>query len=360
MVEPDLCRVSDAPEISVLLPVYDAERTLATCLTSLLRQREARWECVLIDDGSRDASRDIASSFAARDARIRVISRPHRGLIETLNFGLDACRAPFIARMDSDDWMHRDRLMLQREALARDPALAAAGCRVRLFPRHPRPVDSERRVRDDGSLVRSGRRSYEAWLNSIRTPEDVAREAFVECPIAHPTLFARREILVQYRYRDEGWPEDYDLILRLLADGHRLAVHPRRLLGWRDAPGRLSRASERYDPTQFTACKAAFLAMRFLSDGADYILWGYGDTGRALRKALLTHGKRPSHIVELHPRRIGQQIHGARVIAPDELRGLAVRHPLVTSVAGVKPRTEIRAALVALGLREGRDFVCAA
>ena len=51
----------------------------------------------------------------------------------------------------------------------------------------------------------------------------------------------RRELLKQMRYRERGWPEDYDLILRLLAAGKKIGVLPRRLLCWRDGPGRLSR-----------------------------------------------------------------------------------------------------------------------
>jgi glycosyltransferase involved in cell wall biosynthesis len=360
VVEPDLRRVSEKPAVSVLLPVHDADATLGACLRSLQRQSEARWECVLVDDGSQDTSADLAAAFAARDPRIRVLRQAHRGLVAALRLGLDACRAPFIARMDADDWMHRDRLALQLSMLSQEREIAAIGCGVRLFPRVAQEEGIERRVRDDGTLVRSGRRGYEAWLAGIHSPEDVAREAFVECPIPHPTLFARREVLCRYGYRDVAWPEDYDLVLRMLEAGERLANHPRRLLGWRDSPDRLSRRSERYAIDRFIACKAAFLASGLLAETSRYILWGYGETGRALRKALLVHDKTPSLIVELHPRRIGQWIHGAEVIKPEDLAELDERPPLLASVAGEGPRNQIRAALGKMGMREGREFVCVA
>ncbi len=352
--------MSEPAEISVLLPVHNAEATLDTCLTSLLRQRETRWECVLVDDGSSDRSGKIAATYAAADPRIRISTQPRGGLVRALQQGLEACHAPYVARMDADDWMHRERLSLQRAMLEERPELSAIGSAVRLFPRTPAGEGTARRIRDDGSLIRSGRRAYETWLNRIVSPSDVAREAFVECPIAHPTLFARREVLLDYGYRDRGWAEDYDLILRMLAGGQLLAAHPRRLLGWRDSPGRLSRQSDRYATAQFTACKAAFLATGFLARDPHYILWGYGDTGRALRKALLAYDRTPSHIVDLHPRRIGQQIHGAPVIEPEALRGLNERHPLLASVAGEGPRNEIRSALDKMGFDEGRDYICAA
>lgn len=334
----------NAARVSILIPAFDAAATLATCLTSVLRQREARWECVIVDDGSTDETRNVARRFRDRDPRFRLIERAHGGIVAALNDGLDACRAPLVARMDADDWMHRDRLQCQLEALSRQPELTAVGCHVRIFPR---------------SRLRDGRRAYERWLNGIRTPEEVRREAFVECPIAHPSLVARREALVDLGWRDRGWPEDYDLVLRLLARGDELGVVSRRLLAWRDEPGRLSRTNPAYAIDRFTDCKAGFLASGLLAGTTDYVLWGYGDTGRSLRRALLSHGKRPSHIVELHPGRLGQRIHGAPVVAPDAIRALPGQ-PVVASVAGSEARGRIRQALDAMGRRETIDYVCAA
>ena len=204
-----------------------------------------------------------------------------------------------------------------------------------------------------------GRRDYERWLNGIATEEQVLADAFIECPIAHPTLCIRTDVLRAFSWRDEGWPEDYDLVLRLLTAGHRLAVLPRRLLGWRDLPTRLSRTAPPYALARFVACKAAFLAATFLADSTEYILWGYGDTGRSLRRALLEHGRRPSHIVELHPGRIGQRIHAAPVIRPDDLVAVP-RLPILVSVAGAGPRAQIRGALDEMGFRETRDYFCTA
>ncbi len=332
------------PRLSVLLPARDAAATLAVALRSVQRQRETCFECVVVDDGSRDATRAVADGFAAADRRFRVIAAPREGLVPALNRGLAACRGELVARMDADDWMHRDRLALQAEALSSDPWLTGVGCHVRIFPR---------------AGLTEGLRAYERWLRSVRDPERVRRDAFVECPIAHPTLVLRRTALAALGFRDRGWPEDYDLVLRLLARGARLGVVPRRLLGWRDGPGRLSRTHPAYAQARFVACKAAFLAEGFLANAERYVLWGYGGTGRALRRALAEHGRTPSHLVELHPGRIGQRIHGAPVVAPEALAALRGR-PIVVSVAGEGPRAEIRAALAALRFDELRDFVCAA
>lgn len=333
-----------APRVSILLPVYNAERTLPATLRSLLRQSEPQWECIVVDDGSADNTLTCARTFAHGDTRFTIVAAPHRGLVAALNAGIAHCRADIVARMDADDLMHRHRLAAQLRVLDTQPRLAAVGCHVRLFPRTP---------------LRDGLRAYERWLNSIDSARRVREEAYVECPIVHPTLMIRRNVLAQLGYRDCGWAEDYDLILRLLTRGDEIGIVPRRLLCWRNGPHRLTWSGEQYGLDRLMACKAAFLAAHFLAGTDTYILWGFGDTGRALHRALLQHGKRPSHVVEVHPGRLGNVIHGAPVVGYEQLPQLPHR-PVVVSVAGEGPRRQIREAMAAMRFRELQDFVCAA
>ena len=333
-----------APKASFLLPAFDAEATLELCLRSLARQSEPDFECVVVDDGSRDATAAVARRFAATDERFRLVSAPHVGIVGALERGLATCRAPVVVRMDADDIAHRRRLQLQLSALDADRSLCAVGTHVRLFPR---------------AALAPARRAYEGWLNGLDSPADVRRDAFVECPVAHPTLAVRREVLERVSYRDMGWPEDYDLVLRLLEAGERIGVVPRRLLGWRDGPSRLSRTSEAYALDRFTACRAHFLARGFLACSVGYVLWGYGGTGRALRRALAACGKHPRYIIEVHRGRLGNVIHGAPVVPPAALAGIRDL-PIVVSVAGGEARALIRFALSELDFVEVRDFVCCA
>jgi glycosyltransferase involved in cell wall biosynthesis len=330
--------------VSVLVPAFQAEATLGAALRSVQRQTERDWECVVVDDGSTDGTAGIVRELARQDARFRWLSVSHGGIVAALNTGLRECRGELVARMDADDLMQRRRLERQRAALAAHADWAGVGCHVRLFPRRG---------------MTEGLRRYERWLSSIRDAHDVAREAFVECPLAHPTLMLRREVLERAHYRDTSWPEDYDLVLRLLESDQRLGVVPERLLHWRDGAGRLSRSSARYSIAAFVACKAEFVARGFLRNVDRYVLWGYGDTGKALADALAGHGKRPSAIIELHPGRLGQLIRGVRVVPPAAL-SFQPREPVLVSVAGIQPRTEIRAALAAMGFSEGADFICCA
>ena len=278
------------------------------------------------------------------DAAESVVGRPHTGIVGALNAGIECCSGRFVARMDADDRMSPERLQLQAQALQAEPELCAVGTHVRLFPR--------------AGLGR-GLRAYEAWLNSLTCPEQVEQDAFVECPIAHPTLMIRRAALARLGYRDRGWPEDYDLLLRLLAQRERLGIVPRVLLQWRNHPKRATRTRPEYAQARFVECKAAFLANGILHGRKAYVLWGYGGTGRALCRALTFHNKHPILIIDLHPRRIGQRIGGAQVVPPSDL-AQRVDHPIVASVAGLEARCQIRHALTGWGYQEGVDFVVAA
>ena len=331
------------PRVSILLPAWNAAATIDSALRSIQRQTETSWECVVIDDGSDDATAEILARFTRREARITAVTTRHRGLIAALTTGLQHCTAPVIARMDADDVMLRRRLEWQLAALDRDRSLAAVGCHVRIFPR----------------LTMTARlREYEDWLNSLSSAKDVVRDAFVECPVAHPTLIMRRE-MAALGYQDREWPEDYDLVLRSLASGCRIGLVPKRLLAWRDHAHSATRSDHRYSVEQFTRCKAHYLARGFLADVDDYVLWGYGGTGRELRRALAAHNKHPSHIVEVKRSRIGQRIHHARVIGIADLPALGAQR-IVVSVARAGPRAIIRAALTEMGFVETRDYVCAA
>ena len=93
-----------APDITVLLPVYNGEKFIAEAVTSILEQSYANFELLVMDDGSTDGTPQVLEPLAAGDARVRVHRRENRGLIATLNEGLAMCSTELVARMDADDW----------------------------------------------------------------------------------------------------------------------------------------------------------------------------------------------------------------------------------------------------------------
>jgi hypothetical protein len=328
------------PRVSVLIAARDAQQTLPAALRSVARQRFSSWECIIVDDGSKDQTAEVIQDFATQDARFSLVTTDGVGVIAARNLGLAQCRGELIALLDADDLMHRDRLALQEQALEQHPEWSGVGSWVRYFPR--------RKVRD-------GRLAYEYWLNQPRSPQQIAQERFLEMPLGHPTLLLRQEVLRQQAWQDVDWPEDWDLLLRLIDDGHVFGVLPKVLHSWRLDAQSLSQQSSAYTQESFTRCRASFLTAGPLHEHERYHLLGYGRTGKQLRRALEKHHKRCHTIVEVHPARIGQVIDHAPVIALEDLGQLDPTLPLLCSVANSEARVVIRQALRQAGRCEGTD-----
>lgn len=122
-----------APAISVLMPVYNAERYVAGAVESILKQTFTDFEFIIINDGSTDRSLEILQRYAQQDNRIRLISRENHGLVKTLNEGLALAKAPLIARMDADDVAYPNRFAVQKDFLDKNPDCVCVGGRVRVI-----------------------------------------------------------------------------------------------------------------------------------------------------------------------------------------------------------------------------------
>lgn len=98
------------PLVSVVVPVYNAEKYLHRCVDSILAQSYAKFELILVDDGSLDNSGTICDEYAAKDSRIRAIHKKNGGVSSARNTGLNAARGKYISFVDSDDWISVDFL----------------------------------------------------------------------------------------------------------------------------------------------------------------------------------------------------------------------------------------------------------
>jgi len=120
-------RTSQAPRVSVLLPVWNGEAFLEQAMESILRQTLSSFELIVIDDGSTDRTAAIAEEFASRDTRVRVLRRLHERFSGTLNAGIAAARGEYVARMDADDISLPVRLQKQVAYLDANPECVAIG-----------------------------------------------------------------------------------------------------------------------------------------------------------------------------------------------------------------------------------------
>ncbi len=93
------------PTVSIIVPIYNAEKTLARCVESVLKQAYRDFELILVNDGSNDSSGDICDSFAKDDSRVRAIHKENTGVSDTRNQGIAAARGTYVQFIDSDDWI---------------------------------------------------------------------------------------------------------------------------------------------------------------------------------------------------------------------------------------------------------------
>ena len=331
------------------MPCYNAAGTLPEALESLSRQTLTDFEVLAVDDGSTDETGDLLQAAALQDERFRVLRQPHGGIISALNTGLDACCAPYVARMDADDRSHPQRLARQVAFLDSHPDVSVVGCLVEGFP---------------AGQVRQGFRLYLDWMNSLLTGEDICREIFVESPLAHPSVAFRKDrVLDAGGYQERGWAEDYDLWLRLYLAGRRFAKLPEVLFEWREHPERLTRTDGRYSLENFLRLKAYYLSQGPLAGREAVVIWGAGMMGRRLSKQLCRQGVPLVAFIDVDPQKIGRTRRGLPVLPADALPELLGRfhRPVVLAAVGARgARQLIRRQLNSLGLLEGVDWWSAA
>lgn len=207
--------MSSVPTASVLLPVWNGEQYLAEAVESVLAQSFEPIELLIVDDGSTDATPDLACAFARRDARVRVIPMERRGLGHALNAGIALARGRYVARMDADDFSHPTRLEKQIAFLETNPECVAVGSAIEVVDESGAPVGTSIFPEDHLAIV-------DTLLHRRGTA------------VAHPTVVVRREAYVAVGgYRPEWFPaEDLDLWFRLSRIG-RLANLREPLLRYR-------------------------------------------------------------------------------------------------------------------------------
>lgn len=184
--------------VSVVMPMYNAERFLRRPVESVLAQRHGDLELLVVDDGSRDGSVALVEDYARRDRRVHLIRSPRNGGVAAArNQALDAATGRYIAFLDSDDWWHPDKLAIQLAALRDGPAAVT--------------YSAYQRVAEDGSV-----------LGVVRPPAELDHAGLLRSNhIGNCTaLYDRRRIGDEPRFQRIGH-EDYVFWLAVLRAGAR-------------------------------------------------------------------------------------------------------------------------------------------
>jgi hypothetical protein len=241
-----MSRRAITPAVSVAMSVYNGAAYLGPAIESVLAQTFGDFEFLVLDDGSVDASRAIAEGYAARDARVRVISRPNRGLVASLNQLFAEARAPLVARFDADDICAPDRFERQLAFLADHPDHGLIGSATRYIDTAGKPAANPPIVRP-------------------LTHADFLANLEGGPLLCHSAVLVRRDLVREaggYRpaYRHA---EDYDLWLRL-SRTTRIANLPECLLDYRISPDQVS---SRHMIEQAQNAAIAWLVHRAVTEG---------------------------------------------------------------------------------------------
>lgn len=213
------------PRISVVVPIYNVEAYLDDCLRSLTGQTAGDLEVVMVDDGSTDASAEIAARWAERDRRLRLVHQPNAGLGAARNAGLAEASGELLAFLDSDDVLPANALELLRDALDRSGSDFATGNVHRFTSARSWPAPflrktfMRRRARTHVTrfrwLLADRLAQNKLWRRSfwdehgLRFPAGVLHE---DIPVVIPAHFLARSVDVVarpvylYRVREDGSP----------------------------------------------------------------------------------------------------------------------------------------------------------
>ena len=258
------------PKVSIIVPVYNEEEYVSTCLDSLINQTLDDIEIILIDDNSTDNSLNILLDYAKKYPNIKVYhNEKNIGLGLALNVGLKACRNELVARMDTDDISKPDRCKKQLKRFEEKPELAIVGAWVDEFTVSPDQVVSTRAVPIDSDSIYNFAKKRSAFN--------------------HPAVMYRRSaVLKQGGYSDLRRNQDVDLFGRMLFAGEKAENIGEALL-WFRSNDDLAKRRKSWDNTwSYIDTIKRFWKMGYSSFG-DFAMVAVAQTGMYLMPVKLQH-----------------------------------------------------------------------
>ena len=189
------------PVVSVVIPLYNCAPFLREAIDSLLAQTFTDFELICINDGSTDDTEAVIKSY--NDRRVRYFKNDvNRGLVYTINKGIELSTGELIARMDGDDWCYPERFERQVNFFKQNPEAKVLAATIELMD-------------ENGQFI-----GYWDDEKTATTPAEIRRKLPKDNCIAHPTVMARSAIFRQFKYdARQKQAEDYDLWIRIAAAG---------------------------------------------------------------------------------------------------------------------------------------------
>ena len=208
------------PLLSVVVPVYNVEPYLNTCIRSIAEQTYPNLEILLVDDGSTDRSGEICDQWAEKDNRIRVIHQENGGAGLARNRALDQARGELIGMVDSDDYLHPNFYAHLYSLMG--PQVDVAECAICV-------TEGENAPLDDGSQARVQVCSREEAMKL-----HIRDQLFCQTP---PNKLYRRSVVGDIRFPVGNLIDDEFWTYRVLGNARSLAASSSRMYAYRQQPG---------------------------------------------------------------------------------------------------------------------------
>ncbi len=315
----------DTTLVSILIPFKNTAAFLPECLQSILDQEYTNWEVIAVNDGSTDTSKEIATRYSVRDARIKVIDNNGSGIIQALRLAYSLSNGNYITRMDSDDLMTPFKLRTLVSLLGTHGKGHIAVGKVTYF---------------SASGISNGYKRYENWLNRLTHTGANFEERYKECVIPSPCWMLHRDDLDQCgAFEYDTYPEDYDLAFRMFKNDLQCIPCSDVLHLWRDYATRTSRTSEHYAQNYFLDLKLFYFLKLDWDSNRHLVLWGAGNKGKTIGKALIQK-EIPFTWVCDNPNKIGKNIYGKSMLSYLELKTIKNSQSIIT-VANEAAQDEI-------------------
>ena len=327
-------------EISVVLPFYNAEKTLERAINSLLNQTFKEFYIILVNNNSTDSSYEIAKKYSQTYKNIILLSESRQGVAFASNTGMRYAQTKYIARFDADDESLPERIEKQYKYLEKNPQTDLVGTCVNYF----------------GDEKNIGLRTYVELTNKIRTYHEISINRFSELQVINPTIMFRKQTAEKFGYYEAGnFPEDYEFFLRWLQAACIIEKLPDYLLNWHDSQNRLTRTNANYSYDAFYKIKTPFLAEYLKKNNKFYpktAIWGAGKISKKRSELLKEFGIIIDLYIDVSEKKIKQK----NCIFYKDLPN-AGNLFILSYVSNRGANQEIRQFLISKNYTEGTDFL---
>lgn len=330
--------------VSVIMPVYNAEKYLRLAIESILKQTYRNFELIITDDGSTDRSLDIISEYAKKDDRIVIISRKNRGLVYTLNEAINIAKGEYIARMDADDVCHKSRLEKQVELLNEQTDIYIVGTNFNLI--------------FEEDVSEQHRNTMINFCNVLNSYELKGHNAVQRYNLLHATWMVRKKLFDYIgQYKEYKATEDAEFLFRAMTQGFKISKIPISLYEYRIR-------TESKSNIDFIKGESKKDMIRFHMEYLDslfgenlnhirYLIWGASETGLLASEYLkdnYTGGRLVAYIDSMKK----GLFNGTEVISYQDIEEKDIDYIFICTHSGAKFAQEY---LRGMGYKEVKDYL---